>query len=337
MPWSDAGRTAPGGAPRAHYPWPVRTLPRLAIGFHGPAYSDESGDKAALNLLAEIAFSPSSPLYQRLVNEERKCLSLGACFADTRDPSLLVFNAVVKSTADLPYVEREILKELDRIKAELVPPDILADTKSNLSYAMAAALGTTDGVAGTLAFYVNLAGDPGTLNKLFDLYDKIDAPEYPGRGPKIFPGGQQHDRHPGLGGWTMNRLVPGILGAVLILAAGALSSCKRVDPAVLTMELLPVPDNPLVAFRILVKIGSANDPSDKEGLAQLTWSLLADGRQPDPGDRRNHPGLPPDGRQPVPEHGQGDGRLFRHRPQGQPGALLRHPPRHAPRSRLPGG
>jgi zinc protease len=75
----------------------------------------------------------------------------------------------------------------------------------------------------------------------------------------------------------MNRRIPGLLGAVLILAAGALSSCKRVDPAVTTMELLPVPDNPLVAFRILVKIGSANDPSEKEGLAQLTWSLLANG------------------------------------------------------------
>jgi zinc protease len=157
---------------RAHFPWPVRTLARLAIGFHGPAYSDDSGDKAALNLMAEIAFSPFSPLYLRLVNKERKCVSLGASFADTRDPSLLVFNAVVKSAADLPYVEKEILKELDRIKGELVPPDILADTKSNLIYAMAAALGTTDGVAGTLASYVNLAGDPGTLNKLFGLYDK---------------------------------------------------------------------------------------------------------------------------------------------------------------------
>jgi predicted Zn-dependent peptidase len=28
-------------------------------------------------------------------------------------------------------------------------------------------------VAGTLAFYINLAGDPGTVNKLFDLYDKV--------------------------------------------------------------------------------------------------------------------------------------------------------------------
>ena len=160
---------------RAHYPWPTRTLPRLAIGFHGPAYSDASGDKAALDLMAEIAFSSFSPLYQRLVNKEQKCLSLGASFADTRDPSLLVFNAVIKSAADLPYVEKEILKELERIKVEPVPPEILADVKSHLRYSMAAALGTTDGLAGTLAFYVSLAGDPGTLNKLFDLYDRTTS------------------------------------------------------------------------------------------------------------------------------------------------------------------
>jgi len=97
----------------------------------------------------------------------------GASFADTRDPSLLIFNAVVKSAADLPYVEKEILKELERLKAELISPDILADVKSSLRYSMAAAMGTTDGVAGALAFYINLAGDPGTLNKLFDLYDRV--------------------------------------------------------------------------------------------------------------------------------------------------------------------
>lgn len=173
-------------AKRAHYPWPSRTLPRLAIGFHGPAYSDESVDKAALNLMAEIAFSPSSPLFQRLVNKEQKCLSLGASFGDTRDPALLIFNAVVKAAADLPYIEKEILKELERLKTELIAPGVLADIKSNLRYSMAAALGTTDGVAGTLAFYINLAGDPGTLNKLFALYDKITPKDIQDMARKYF-------------------------------------------------------------------------------------------------------------------------------------------------------
>lgn len=41
--------------------------------------------------------------------------------------------------------------------------------------------------------------------------------------------------------------------------------------------LLMKNDSPLIAFRILVRTGSANDPKGKEGLAQLTASLLAEG------------------------------------------------------------
>ncbi len=160
-------------AKRAHYPWPTKTLARLAVAFHGPAYSDESADKAALDILAKMAFSPSAPLVQRLVVKEQKCASLGASFNDTRDPSLLVFNAVVKADEDLATVEREILKELERLKVEPASSSLLADIKSNMRYGMANTLGTTEGVAGTLAFYLNLAGDPKTLNRLFDLYERI--------------------------------------------------------------------------------------------------------------------------------------------------------------------
>ena len=63
------------------------------------------------------------------------------------------------------------------------------------------------------------------------------------------------------------------MAASLILGPG----CRKSDPSALTTELLPVPDSPLVSFRILIKIGSANDPSGKEGLARLAWSMLANG------------------------------------------------------------
>ncbi|MCX6564867.1 MAG: pitrilysin family protein [Candidatus Aminicenantes bacterium] len=160
-------------AKRAHLPWPGKTIARLAIGYHGPAFSDEVTDKAALDLLAAVAFDPSSPLVQRLVREEQKCLSLTAGFGDNRDPSLLVFNAVVKNDEDLPYVESQILQELDRLKREPVSDKDLTDIKSNKKYSVAEALGTSDGVAGTLVIYINLTGDPGTINRLFNLYDRI--------------------------------------------------------------------------------------------------------------------------------------------------------------------
>jgi zinc protease len=158
---------------RAHYNWPTRTLPMLVIGFHGPSYSDENIDKAALDLMAEIAFSRSSDLYQKLVIEEQKCQSLGASFADRRDPYLLTFNSVVKNEEDLAYVEEEILKELERLKTESVSEAKLADIKSNLKYSFANSLGTTDGVAGSLAFYISLTTDPGSVNKMFDFFEKV--------------------------------------------------------------------------------------------------------------------------------------------------------------------
>ena len=163
-------------AKRVHYQWPSQTLPRLAIGFHGPAYSDINIDKAALDLLAKIAFSSSSPLYQKLVIEEQKCLTLNVGFDDNRDPSLLTFTSIIKKDEDLAYVEEEIFKELERQKTEPVSTELLAEVKSNLKYSLANELGTTDGMAGNLAFYINLTTDPGTLNKLYGLYEKV-APE----------------------------------------------------------------------------------------------------------------------------------------------------------------
>jgi zinc protease len=177
----------PQAQPRkARFDWPTRTLARIAIGYHGPAFSDTAADKAALDLLADLSFAPSSPLYQKLVNKDQTCRSLAANFADTRDPSLLVVSAVVKNDADLPAVEAEILKELERAKTEPAPAQRLADIKSNLKYAMARALETTDGVAGTLAFYLNLTGDPGTLNRLFDLYDKVTSRDIQDAAGKYF-------------------------------------------------------------------------------------------------------------------------------------------------------
>jgi zinc protease len=160
-------------AKRAHYEWPTQTLARLAIGFHGPAYSDAEVDQAALDLLAEAAFSPSSALYQRLVITEQKCLSVSADFESHRDPGLLTLQAVIKKNEDLPSVEEAIWAEVERFKTESVALDLLARVKSNLKYGLANQLGTTDGVAGTLAFYINLAADPATLNRLYGLYERI--------------------------------------------------------------------------------------------------------------------------------------------------------------------
>ena len=61
--------------------------------------------------------------------------------------------------------------------------------------------------------------------------------------------------------------------AVGLLMMVSLQSCAPPhDEAV----LLPVKNDPTISFRIWFKVGSQNDPAGKEGLAQLTASMLTD-------------------------------------------------------------
>lgn len=55
------------------------------------------------------------------------------------------------------------------------------------------------------------------------------------------------------------------------------TSCTKETAGKMKSALLPVEGSPLISFRILLDIGSANDPSGKEGLCQLTCSILAGG------------------------------------------------------------
>jgi len=68
-----------------------------------------------------------------------------------------------------------------------------------------------------------------------------------------------------------------LLGIFLLGFSFLFADPSKVDPKKLTSELLPVQGNPLVSFRLLLKIGSAHDPAGKEGLCQLTLNMLANG------------------------------------------------------------
>ncbi|HDT11184.1 MAG TPA: hypothetical protein ENN58_00445, partial [bacterium] len=57
--------------------------------------------------------------------------------------------------------------------------------------------------------------------------------------------------------------------SIIIIIVGTsylMVSCGKDTTQQLKLELLPVPGNPLINFRILTKFGSANDPVGKEGL-----------------------------------------------------------------------
>ncbi len=147
--------------------------PYLSMSYKGPAFSDEQIDMPALDVLSSIVFSPTSDLYKKLVLEEQKVRFLGGGAYDQRDPGLFTIQASLVDKADMPYVMAEVEKAIAKVQREGVDADALARTKSNLKYGMAMSLDTPDAIAGSLSHYIQLTGDPESINRLYALYDQV--------------------------------------------------------------------------------------------------------------------------------------------------------------------
>jgi zinc protease len=156
-----------------HIDWPSPTLPYVVVAFHGPAYSDEKVDKAALDLLAVIAFGENSELYQRLVLKEQKVDVLSAAFDDQMDPELFSVVARIKELKDVDYVRDQIAAAFRRFTTDLIPDAKLNDTRAHLRYGTALTWTSSGAVASFLAPYVALRRTPDTVDKLFSLYDRV--------------------------------------------------------------------------------------------------------------------------------------------------------------------
>jgi zinc protease len=163
---------APGGSRTNEVKWPTPTLPWLAVSFRGPAYSDTEEDQAALDILAYLAFSPASELYQKLYIQDQKVDNLEADNPDRVDPYLFTINARVKKESDLDQVRQQILATCESFKEKPVEADRLEAVKKHLRYSFALQMDNSEAIASTLARYVALRRTPETLNRLYDLYAK---------------------------------------------------------------------------------------------------------------------------------------------------------------------
>lgn len=257
----------PAGPYTAHVDWPSDTLPYVVVGFRGPAFSDEKADKAALDLAAEIAFSESSPIYQKLVIDEQKVDSVFSFFRDSRDPGLLFVAARVKKVEEMDNVRDEILATITGLRERPVTAERLAAVKSNLKYGFALSMDNTGSVAGTLAQYIQLVPTPETINKLYALYDSVT--------PRVIQ--EMCAKY-----LTVNRMTVGTLAAKGAYTARALPAAPAPPPQAAAGKLpvktlLKPAQVPLVSMRALFNAGSANDPKGKEGLASLTAAMLSKG------------------------------------------------------------
>jgi len=147
----------------------------FSMSFKGPAFSDSDIDMPALDVLASIVFSNTSDLYKKLVIEEQVIRSISGGAGDSRDPGLFTIEVSMVDKKDMPYVLGEIEKAIAKVKTEDVDAALLARTKSNLKYRFAMSIDTPGAIAQSLSHYIQLTGDPESINRLYAMYDKVTA------------------------------------------------------------------------------------------------------------------------------------------------------------------
>ena len=161
-------------APREnHVAWPSSTLPLIAIAYKAPAFSDTQKDWAALDVLATLAFSRTSDLYQKLVVNEQKVDTLDAGVSRRVDPDLFEVDGRVKRAEDVQYVRDQILDTVNRFQSELVAADKLAAVKNRERYQFTMQLDNSQTVAATVARYVALKRTPETIDRLFAVFAQL--------------------------------------------------------------------------------------------------------------------------------------------------------------------
>jgi zinc protease len=170
----------------AHVDWPSPTLPWLAVAFKGPAYSDEVKDKAALDLLSEIAFGRNSDLYRRLVLEEQKVDELNVDFGNHPDAELFTLYARIKKAQDVDDVRTQVLATFARFASELVDQSKLDATRSRIRYGFALRMNSSPAIAAALAPYILLRRTPETIDKVFSLYQQMTAQDLRTMAAKYF-------------------------------------------------------------------------------------------------------------------------------------------------------
>jgi zinc protease len=158
---------------RVEVAWPNPTQPYLYIGYHGPAFSDHQIDSPALDLVSQLLFADSAPLYQKLVVDEQEVDLLAGGASDHVDPHLFEIAARVKKPERLAYVEAAITAALEDLQETPIAVDRLDKVKSHMKYSYAMGLDTAGSVARSLAHYLAVANDTEAVNRVYATYDRI--------------------------------------------------------------------------------------------------------------------------------------------------------------------
>jgi len=153
--------------------WPNPTNPYLLTAYHTPAYSAASVDSAALDLIDQLLFSESAPLYQDLVVKNQLVDFIQGGDSGNRDPGLFMILARVKSDDLVPKVQETVNRYVQQLQTTPVDPKMLERIKSHQRYAFELSLDTPGNIASYAAQSVAITGGVEAINQRFATYRKV--------------------------------------------------------------------------------------------------------------------------------------------------------------------
>ena len=161
------------GERHAEVKYEGRTLPIVAVAWHGVRFDAQAKDAAVGTLLANLAFGETSEAYRQLVLEQHTVQRLIAGFDFNRDPGLWTVVAMVSEEKDIPAVKAAIDQAVARLQS--APPDgkQLDDLKRRARYQFLMDMDTPDNVAGGLAPFVAMTGGIEAVDQYFATLDGL--------------------------------------------------------------------------------------------------------------------------------------------------------------------
>jgi zinc protease len=265
--------------------WKGVTQPYLYVGYHVPGFDPQSRDIAALDVLGEAIFSQVSPLYRKLVLDEARVETITAGAQFHRDPTLFTIMARLHDAADMASIEKEIYRALHAAAETPIDAQQLADIKSHMRYGFATSLDSTNAIARALGSFLELTGNPDSLNEIYATYEQVTPEDVQRVAKKYFS--------------PENRTVVTLLSEKDAAAKGQAAKAESAPvaakekphtaaPAATTAKTSPRKaddglnagtknGSPLVTLRIAFRAGSQDDPPGKEGLAALTARMVSEG------------------------------------------------------------
>ncbi len=153
---------------------PLARLPRIDIGYKGPAAS--SADYDALSVLSTIlSGGRSSRFYESIVRGKQLATSVNAFIPETRGPALFTIIASPAPRASVADVEAAISAELDRIKTGPITDAELEKARSSAERGAVSVMGSTLGRAVYLSQDAIFYNQPDRFTHDFDRIAKVTA------------------------------------------------------------------------------------------------------------------------------------------------------------------